>query len=166
MTLTLVRVIVLHTLALPELDIRFLHNHYSDPLSDCRRLLGSTPGTWRYKGRLCHIKTHDIADPCGVVFIDTLALPELDVRSLHGHWADSGSDCGMLLGPMPASHWCMVHLSVNSFHEVAGLNRVLAIPELDYRCLYTHLSDPGPYCGGLLGSTPATQRYKERLCRI
>ena len=102
----------------------------------------------------------------GVVFIDTLALPDLDVRSLHSHWADSGSDCGMLLGPTPASHWCMVHLSVNSFHEVAGLNRVLAIPELDDRCLHTHLSDPGPYCGGLLRSTPATQRYKECLCRI
>jgi len=38
-----------------------------------------------------------------VVFIDTLALPELDVRSLHDHWADSGSDCGRLLGSTPAS---------------------------------------------------------------
>jgi len=30
----------------------------------------------------------------GVVFIGTLALPELDVRFLHDRWADSGSDCG------------------------------------------------------------------------
>jgi len=38
-----------------------------------------------------------------VVFIDTQALPELDVRFLHGHWADSGSDCRRLLGSTPAS---------------------------------------------------------------
>jgi len=38
-----------------------------------------------------------------VVFIDTLALPELDVRFLHDHWADSRSDCGRLLGSTPAS---------------------------------------------------------------
>jgi len=38
-----------------------------------------------------------------VVFIDTLALPELDVRFLHDHWADSGSDCGRSLGSTPAS---------------------------------------------------------------
>jgi len=38
-----------------------------------------------------------------VVFIDTLALPELDVRFLHDHRADSGSDCGRLLGSTPAS---------------------------------------------------------------
>ena len=38
-----------------------------------------------------------------VVFIDTLALPELDVRFLHDHLANSGSDCGRLLGSMPAS---------------------------------------------------------------
>ena len=39
-----------------------------------------------------------------VVFIDTtLVLPELDVRFLHDHRADSGSDCGRLLGSTPAS---------------------------------------------------------------
>ena len=38
-----------------------------------------------------------------VVFIETLAHPELDVRFLHDHWADSGSDCGRLLGSTPAS---------------------------------------------------------------
>jgi len=39
----------------------------------------------------------------GVGFIGILALPELDVRSLHDLGADSGSDCGRLLGSMPAS---------------------------------------------------------------
>jgi len=38
-----------------------------------------------------------------VVFIDTLALPELDVRFLHDREADSGSDSGRLLGSTPAS---------------------------------------------------------------
>ena len=38
-----------------------------------------------------------------VVFIDTLAVPELDVRFLHNPLADSGSDCGRSLGSMPAS---------------------------------------------------------------
>ena len=40
----------------------------------------------------------------GVVFIgSTLALPELDVRFLHNHYADSGSDCGRLLALTPAA---------------------------------------------------------------
>jgi len=39
----------------------------------------------------------------GVGFIGILALPELDVRFLHDRWADSGSDCGRLLGSMLAS---------------------------------------------------------------
>jgi len=49
---------------IPELDDRFLHNHCSDPGSDCGGLLGSTPATQRYKGRLCGIKTPEVADPC------------------------------------------------------------------------------------------------------
>jgi len=64
----------------------------------------------------------------GVVFIDTVALPELDVRFLHDHSADSGSDCGRLLGPTPASQWCKVHPSATFIHEATGLNEVLAIP--------------------------------------
>jgi len=63
-SLTLVRVVFIGTLAIPALDGRFLHNHYSDPESDCGRLLGSTPATQRYKGRLCGIKTQEVADPC------------------------------------------------------------------------------------------------------
>jgi len=36
-------------LAIPELDGRFLHNHYSDRGSDGGRLLGSTPALQWYK---------------------------------------------------------------------------------------------------------------------
>ena len=63
-SLTLVRVVFIGPLVIPELDGRFLHDHCSDPDSDCGRLLGSTPATQRYKGRLCGIKTQEIADPC------------------------------------------------------------------------------------------------------
>jgi len=38
-------------LAISELDGRFLHNHCSDPGSDCGRLLSSTPATQRDKVR-------------------------------------------------------------------------------------------------------------------
>jgi len=39
----------------------------------------------------------------GVVCRGPLALPELDVRFLNNHWANSGSDCRKLLGSMPAT---------------------------------------------------------------
>jgi len=63
-SLTLVRVVFIGTLAIPELDGRYLHNHCSNPESDCGRLLGSAPATQWYKGRLCGIKTQEVADPC------------------------------------------------------------------------------------------------------
>ena len=39
----------------------------------------------------------------GVVFIDPLRLPELDLRLLRNHRADSESDCGRLLASTPDS---------------------------------------------------------------
>jgi len=65
-SVTLMRVVFIDTstLAISELDGRFLHNHFSDPGSDCGRSLGSTPATRRYKRRLCRIRTQEIADPC------------------------------------------------------------------------------------------------------
>jgi len=47
--LTLVGVVFIGALALPELDVRFLHDRWSDPGCDCGRLLGSMPATQRYK---------------------------------------------------------------------------------------------------------------------
>jgi len=47
--LTLVGDVFVGTLAIPELDGRFLHNHLSDPESDCRRLLGPMPAVHLYK---------------------------------------------------------------------------------------------------------------------
>jgi len=62
-SVTFMRVVFIDTLAISELNGRFLHNHCSDPGSDCGGLLGSTPATQRYKGRLCRIRTQEIADP-------------------------------------------------------------------------------------------------------
>jgi len=60
------------------LDGRLLHNRWTDFAALCGRLLGSMPATRRYKVRLRRINTQEIADSCGVVFIGTLAIPELD----------------------------------------------------------------------------------------
>jgi len=43
---------------------------------------------------------------------------------------------------------------------------MLVIPELDGRFLNNHRSDPGSGTGRLLGSTPASRRYRVCLCRI
>jgi len=57
-SLTLVWVVFIGTLAIPELDSRFLHDHLSDPESDCGRLLGLMPAPQWYKVRPCRIRTH------------------------------------------------------------------------------------------------------------
>jgi len=166
-------------LAIPELDGRFLHNHCSDPGSDCGRLLGSTPATQRYKVHPSATFIHDvtglngvgccqsqnsmedssttagpildlIAGECwarrqlrggikdvsvaselrklltlvGVVFIGTLAIPELDGRFLHDRWTNLESDSGRLLGSMPATQGYKIHPSATFIHDVTGLNGV------------------------------------------
>ena len=89
-SLTLVRVVFIDPLVIPGLDGRSLHNHCSDPGPDCRRMLGSTPATQRYKGRLCGIKTHEIADPCESCLYrypgDSRTLWQIPPQSLFGIW--------------------------------------------------------------------------------
>jgi len=63
--LTLVGVVFIGTLAIPDLYSRFLHNQSSDPDFDCGRLLGLMVATPQYKERLCRRQTHEIADPGG-----------------------------------------------------------------------------------------------------
>ena len=48
-SLTLVGAVFIGTLAIPELNGRFLHDLWTNPESDCGRLSGSTPATQRYK---------------------------------------------------------------------------------------------------------------------
>ena len=158
-------------LAILELDERFLHNHSSDAGSDCGRLLCSTPATHWYKERLCHIKLRKSLTLVRVVFINTLAIPQLDGRFLHNHCSDPYSDSTRLMGrrQIPSG---IKDISVAS-RLMQSLTLVgvvfignLAIPELDGVFLYNHCSDPESDSGRLLGSMPAMQQYKGRLCRI
>ena len=95
-----------------------------------------------------------------------LGIPESDGRSRHNRGTDSGSDGGRSLGSMPATQRYRIHHPATFIHESTVLNGVLAIPGLDDRFLHNCGTDPGSDYGTLLGSTPATQRYKVRLCRI
>ena len=97
-SMTLVRVVFIDTWAIPELDGRSLHNHCSDPESDCWRLLGSTPATQRYKGRLCGIKTQEIADPCE----RCLYRYPGDHRT---RWADFSTTTAPILNPIAGDCW-------------------------------------------------------------
>jgi len=84
----------------------------------------------------------------------------------HSHRMDPESDTWRFLGSMPAIQRYKIHSQKAIIHEVTGLNRVLALPELDGRFLHNHCSDSESDCARSLGPTPATQWYKGRLCRI
>jgi len=103
-----------------------------------------------------------LMNPPTFVRVVFLKVPELDGRFLHNCWTDSGSDCGRLLGSTPAMLRYRVHPPAIFIHEVTVLNEVLAILGLDGRFLYNRWTDSGSDCGRLLGSTPATRRYKVR----
>jgi len=96
------RVVFIDTLAITDLDGGFLHNHCSDPESDCGGLLGWTPATQWYKVRPCHIKTHEIAGFCAGCIRYQAGDILLDGRYLHSRWLEFESVCGRLLGLSPA----------------------------------------------------------------
>jgi len=102
-SLTLVSVVFIDTLALPELDVRFRHSHCSNPESDCGRSLDSTPATQQYKGRLCRIRSQEIADPCESCLDRYPGDLSLDAGLLHNRGTDLESVCEELLGSTPAS---------------------------------------------------------------
>jgi len=170
-SLTLVSVVFIDTLALPELDVRFLHNHFSDPESDCGRSLGSTPATQWYKGRLCRIRTQEIGDPCESCLYRYPGDLLLDGGLLHNRWTDFDSVCEGLLGSTPASKRYKVRPCHIEAHEIAvfcaGCIRYQAGDILlDGRLLHNRWTDFAALCRRLLDSTPATRRYKVRLRRI
>jgi len=104
-SLTLVSVVFIDTLAIPELDGRLLHNRRTDFDSVCGRLLGSTPASQRYKVRLCRIKAQEIAVFCGgcIRYHWQAGHILLDGRLLHNRWTNFDSVCGRLLGSSPAT---------------------------------------------------------------
>jgi len=106
-----------------------------------------------------------------VVFIDTLAIAGLDDRFLHNRFSDAGPDCGRCWARRQLRSSIQdvpVALELMKLLTIMGVNLIgpLALPEPDVRFLHSHCSDPASDCGRLLGSMPATQRYKGRLCRI
>jgi len=60
----------------------------------------------------------------GVVFIGTVAIPDLDGRFLHDRWANPESDCGRLSGSMPATQQYKPHPFAIIIHDVGGMNGV------------------------------------------
>jgi len=103
-SLTLVRVVFIAstTLAIPEFDSGFLHNHYSDPESDCGGLLVSAPAMQWYKVGPCRIKTHEIAVFCAGCIRYQAGDILFDGILLHNHSTDFDALCGRLLGLTPA----------------------------------------------------------------
>jgi len=63
--LTHVKVVSIDTLVIPEPDGGFLHNHGSDPESDCGTLLVLMPATQPYKVPLFGINAQEFARFCG-----------------------------------------------------------------------------------------------------
>jgi len=63
--LPLVGVVFIGTLAIPELDGRFLHNRGTNPESDHVRLSGSTPATQRDRIHPSETCIHDVTGPNG-----------------------------------------------------------------------------------------------------
>jgi len=162
-SLTLVRVVFIGTLAIPELDGRLLHDHTSDPGTNCGRLLGSTPATQRYKGRLCRIKTQEIAVFCGEDLYCSPGDPLLDGRLLYNRWTDLDSVCGGLLGLTPAIQWYKVRLcriKAQEFAVFCGEDLYSTSSPgyllLDGRLLHNRWTDFDSVCGRLLGSMSAS----------
>jgi len=92
-------------LAIPELDVRFLHNRSTDFESVTWASLGSTPATRRYKVRLLRISIHGVRHPSesgllSLIILNPMAdsstttLPILN-QSLGRHWALRQLHAGM-----------------------------------------------------------------------
>jgi len=166
-----VRVVFIDTLAIPELDSRFLHNHCSDPESDCGRLLGSTPATQRSRLRPCRIKAHKVAVFCAGYIRYQAGNILLNGRYLHGRGTDFDSVCGRLLGLTPAFQQYKVRLCRITTQEITVFceEDFYSCPGdilLDGRLLHNRWTDLDNLCGRLLGLMSASQRYKVHLCCI
>ena len=162
-SLTLERVVFIGTLGIPELDGRFLHDLTSDPGSDCGRMLGSTPAMQRYTGRLCGIKTQEIAVFCGEDLYCSPGDSLLDGRLLYNRWTDLDSVCGRLLGLTLAIQRYKVRLcriKAQEFAVFCGEDLYSTSSPgyllLDGRLFHNRWTDLESFCGRLLGSMSAS----------
>jgi len=80
------------------------------------------PATQQYEVRLCPINTQEIAHPCesDLYNAGTLAIPELDGKSLYNPGSDPGSECTGLLGSMPATRPYKVRPEAPIPHRAIG----------------------------------------------
>ena len=137
-SLTLLGVVFIGKLAMPELDGRFLHDRWTNPESDCGRLLGSTPATQRYKLHPSANFIHDVTGLNGV-----------------GCWRsqnsieDSSTTAGPILDLIAGDCWarCQLRSGIKDASVASELRKsltllgvvfigTLAIPELDGRFLH------------------------------
>jgi len=130
-----------------------------------------TPAFQQYKIRLCHIKTQDVAVFCGEDLYSGPGDILLDGRLLHNCLTDLDDLCGRLLGLMLASQQYKVrlcHIEAQEFAVFCGgfIRSQAGDILLDGRLLYNRWTYLDALCGRLLGLTPASQRYKLRLCLI
>ena len=136
--------------------------------------MGSTPAIQRYKVRLYRIKTQEIAVFCREDLYSKSSSPcdtLLDSRLLYNRWTDLDALYGRLLALTLASQRYKVRLCRINTQEIAvfcreDLNCSPGDILLDGRLLHNRWTDFDAPCGRLLGSMPAFQRYKVRLCRI
>jgi len=117
--------------------------------------------------------------PQRAIIHEVTGLNEVESRRSQSSMADSSTATGPILNQIAGDCWARRQLS-SGIKDVSLASRpmkllalvgvvfigTLAIPEFDGRFLGSHWADPGSDCGGLLGSTPATQWYKVRSCRI
>jgi len=133
--------------------------------------LGSTPAIQRYKVRLYRIKTQEVAVFCGEDLYSSHGNILLDGRLLHNRWADLDALCGRLLALTPASQRykvCLCRIKAQEIAVFCGEDLYSSHGDilLDSKLLHNRWTDLDALCGRLLALTPASQRYKVRLCRI
>ena len=149
-------------LAIPELDGRFLHDRWTNPGSDCWRLLGSTPATQGYKIHPSATFIHDVTGLNGV----GCGQPQTSME-------DSSTTARPILDPITGECWARrqlrggikdVFVASKPIKSLTLLGVVLigtlSIPEPDGRFLHDRWTNPDSDCGRLSGPTRATQRYK------
>ena len=121
-------------------------------------LLGWMPVTWWYKALPPATLIHEVT-----VLNCLLAIPELDGCLLYNRSADSGTDCGRLLGSMPATRWYKVPLCRIKTHESTNSSESCLstgdVAELNGGSLHNGWADSESDCRGLLGTMPATLGY-------
>jgi len=112
-------------------DGRLLHSRLTDLDALGRRLLVLMPAAQRYNVHLCRIETREVAVFCRECIPYQRGDLLLNRRLLDDRCTESDALCGRLWAMTQASERYKVLPPAIFIHEVAVLNGVRAIPELD-----------------------------------